>query len=129
MRNLICKSTFSVLMLFAVLASVLRLNVAFASTPGQKAVSYDQVSFPKQHKHYTSYFTELKEYTIENGEELDDEADDKDQVLECIYRHFITYIFSADADNGKSVNSLVLSDNFSRKNELPLFIEFENFRL
>jgi len=129
MRNLICKSTFSVLMLFAVLASVVRLNLVFASTPVQKAVSFEQFSYPKQHKHFTSYITELKEYTIENGEELDDEADDKDELPACIYRHFIAYIFSNDAETGKSLNTLVLSDNFSRKNALPLFIEFENFRL
>jgi len=129
MRNLVCKSTFSVLVLFAVLSSVLRLNVAFASGPIQKAIASEHISIPKTQKHFTTYFTELKEYTIENGEELDDESDDNEEILGCFFRNVLAIVFSDYNESSEAAKSLVLDDDFSRKNALPLFIEFENFRL
>jgi hypothetical protein len=129
MRNFVCKSTFSVLVLFAVLSSVFRLNIAFASTPAQKTASFEHLSLPKPQKHFTTYFSELKEYTIENGEELDDESDESEEITACVFRDYLAIVFGDYSESSESATSLFLTDNFSRKNTLPLFIEFENFRL
>lgn len=129
MRRPVWRSAFSVLVMFAVLSSVFRTSISFATSTEQQPVHFKHISHSKPLKHISTYITEVKEYAIENGEELDDESDDTHQLLGCFFRSQLTAVFTESPDLNGATKVIVFEDKIGRKNNLPLFIEFENFRL
>ena len=100
------------------------------------AVMENQTSITKlgnaqnSHHHYKTYITEVKDYLVEYGEEVDNEEADEfeNAVLFCStpYSFKIYYARSQIADEEEHGYHSV---SFHKVNELPLFIQFENFRL
>lgn len=129
MRTLFGKSVFSVVVLVATLFSVVRLNVALAGVNNTKITHYHFVSQPKSQKNVQSYISELKEYSIENGEELDDENDDNEEIIGCFFRSCVAIALGSLSDNTTSGKTLGSDNQSGRGKPVPLFIEFENFRL
>lgn len=127
MRKPFYKCGLSLVVLAAVLISMLKFNVAYGETASQDK------SFPFSHNNHvkviSSGLVASLVFTVEDGESLDDEADETDKLvcaLESIQAWNVTKDF---AKVDVSTHALVSQNRLNAKTSLPLFIIFETFRV
>ena len=122
-RNFVCKSSLSILLLFAVLTSVFRFSLTYASNTIESSAQFSYSS--KKITKHTSDFRDL----IFEDLELDDESDDEDEIDSFTNRKY----FSLKYNGSRCIDcinvSLYCSNHLLIKEVLPLFIEFQNFRI
>ncbi len=130
MRKPFCKYGLSLVVLTAVLISILKFNTAYAETPSlDKSLALSHISHNNHVKVFSSGALAALEFTVEDGESVDDEADETDKLVcspESIqYWSSLTDFAKVDV----STSTLVTQNRLNAKTSLPLFIVFRVFRI
>jgi len=130
MRKRFYECGLSLVVLTAVLISILKFNTAYAETPSlEKSRPFSHLSHNTHVKVFASGALAALEFTVEDGESLDDEADETDKLV-CALESFQSWSFTTDfAQVDVSTRSLVSQNRLNAKTSLPLFLVFRVFRI